>query len=333
MLDRPLPLDNAPPLLLALLQLALGIAVLIGGGELLVRGASRLAAALGISPLVVGLTVVSFGTSAPELAVSLGAAFTPEASLVIGNVVGSNVFNTFVVLGTVAFIGPLVVQQRIVRLEVPLLVGISFLVWLIGDDGSIGRIDASVLLTLLGGYTVFLIRSGRRARDAIPTEYKAAYGSTPKASARQWVEVAVGSVLLVGGAKLVVSGAVDISRALGVSEMIIGLTVVAVGTSLPELVASGVAAVRGERDLAVGNVIGSNLFNLLAVLGITGVVAARALPIPDDAVIFDLPVMVATAVVCVPLVLARASIGRKEGVLLITAYVAYMTAVVMRALG
>jgi cation:H+ antiporter len=262
--------------LTAWLLLLAGLAALVTGAELLVRGASRLALRFGTSPLVIGLTVVAFGTSSPELAVSVQSGLAGQADIAVGNVVGSNIFNVLAVLGLAALVAPLVVQQRLVRFEVPLVVGLSVLVLVMVQDRRVGAVDGLLLLGGLIGYTVFAIRQSLREATAVRSEYDQAFG----VGASGWlarlpaqvVFVLGGLGLLVLGAKWLVDSAVSIARSLGVGEAVIGLTVVAAGTSFPELATSVVAAMRGERDIAVGNVVGSSVFNLLGILGTAALV-------------------------------------------------------------
>jgi len=281
---------------------AAGLALLGFGAELLVRGASRLAAAFGISPIVIGLTVVAFGTSAPELAVSLKAAFAGQADLAMGNVIGSNILNVLLILGASAVIVPLVVHAQLIRLDVPLLIGVSVLVLLMGLDGRIGRLDGLLLFAGALAYTGFLVRQSRRENAAVQAEYAAEYAAKRVASPLvNGLLVLAGLVLLVGGSRLLVTAALAFARAMGVSELIVGLTIVAAGTSLPEIATSILAAARGERDIAVGNVVGSNLFNILIVLGLTALVSPDGVAVAPGALDFDLPVMVAVAVACLPI--------------------------------
>jgi len=254
------------------LLLVAGLAVLVLGAELLVRGASRLALRFGVSPLVIGLTVVAFGTSSPELAVSVQSGLEGKADIALGNVVGSNIFNVLAVLGLSALVAPLVVQQRLVRFEVPLVIGISALSLLLAQDGRIGLFDGLLLVGGLIAYTLLVIQQSRRESAAVKAEYEQEFGGSIAGwLGRLPIQVACvlsGLGLLVLGANWLVDSAVSIARALDISEVVIGLTIVAAGTSFPELATSVVAAMRGERDIAVGNVVGSSLFNLLGILGI-----------------------------------------------------------------
>lgn len=308
----------------------IGAALLIAGAELLVRGASRLAGAAGISPLVVGLTVVAFGTSSPELAVTVGSAVTGQTDLALGNVVGSNVFNVLFILGLAALIVPLVVDEQLVRLDVPLMVAASVLVLLLGLDGAIGRPDGLALVAGLLVYTGYLISRSRRrtVRDEDPA---GGGGSGRPSPALDVGFVVAGLGLLVLGARWMVGAAVDAATALGVSSLVIGLTVVAAGTSLPEVATSVLAALRGQRDIAVGNVVGSGIFNLLAVLGLGGVVAPRGLPVPPGALSFDIPVMIAVAVATLPIFFTGYVIARWEGAVLLGYYVSWTAYLVLDA--
>ncbi len=312
----------------------LGLILLVAGAELLVRGASRLAVAAGISPLVVGLTVVAFGTSSPELAVSVQSSLAGNADIAIGNVVGSNIFNVLLILGLSAAVAPLVVAQQLVRLDVPLMIGVSLLLWLFCADGSLARWEAAILATGVVVYTVFLIRQSRREQRAVEEEYEQEFSQAPIRSPWQWLLniglVAVGLVLLVLGSRWLVNGATVFAEALGVSQLVIGLTVVAAGTSLPELATSVVASLRGQRDIAVGNIVGSNLFNILAVLGVAGSVSPNPIPVSQHAINFDIPIATAVAVACLPIFFAGYRITRWNGWLFLFYYIVYTVYLILR---
>jgi cation:H+ antiporter len=308
-----------------------GLGLLVLGAEWLVKGASRLAAAAGVSPLVIGLTVVAFGTSAPETAVSVKSALAGQADIAVGNVVGSNIFNVLFILGASAAITPLVVASQLIRLDVPVMIGVSLLMLLLAGDGSIGRLDAAVLFAGAVAYTAFQVWQSRRETAAVKDEYAHEYGPRRSAAAVNVGLVVAGLALLVLGSRWLVSGAVAFAQALGVSELVIGLTIVAAGTSLPEVATSILAALRGERDIAVGNVVGSNIFNILAVLGLSGLVAPAGLRAADALLRFDLPVMIAVAVACLPIFASGARIARWEGALFLLYYVAYAAYVVLAA--
>lgn len=316
--------------------LAAGLVVLVVGAEVFVRGASRVAVLMGISPLVIGLTIAAFGTSTPELAVTLQSALTGSADLALGNVVGSNICNILLILGISALATPLVVHAQLVRIDVPVMVGVSLLTLGLALDGVISRFDGILLVLLAVGYTVFLFRQSRisgTTDHAVTEEFDVAEpDEEPGLSASlpfNLLLIPVGIGLLVVGGRWLVSGAVTIAQTFGVSELVIGLTVVAVGTSLPELATSLIAILRGERDLAVGNIVGSNIFNLLFVLGLAGAVAPGGIPIAPAALRFDLPVMIAVAVACLPIFFSGHRIARWEGLLFLSYYVAYTVYLVL----
>ena len=313
-----------------------GLVLLLGGGELLVRGASRLAAALGVSPLLIGLTVVAFGTSSPELAVSIQSSFAGQADLAIGNVVGSNILNVLLILGISSLLAPLVVAAQIVRWDVPLMIGASLLSLALALDRQYGRIDGAVLFASLLLYIAWSIRQSRRESRQIKEEFAREYGEErpPSAPGRiviNLVLIAVGLGLLILGSRWLVQGSTEIARLLGVSELIIGLTIIALGTSMPEVVTSAVASVRGERDIAVGNVVGSNLFNLLCVLGVASLVSPQPIRVAEAVLWFDMPVMIGVAVACLPIFFTGHRISRWEGALFLAYYVAYTTYLILDA--
>jgi cation:H+ antiporter len=324
-----------------MLMFIIGLVALVLGAELLVRGASKLALSLGITPLVVGLTVVAFGTSAPEMAVSVQSAWSGQVDIALGNVVGSNIFNVLFILGASALITPLVVHQQVIRQEVPIMIGVSLLLWALALDGGISRWEGALLAVLVVGYTVLLIRQSRRetaaAQAEVDAEYAEAFDGPPKGWGGHWgvqvLLILAGLALLVLGARWLVEAAVDFARHLGVSELVIGLTIVAAGTSLPEVATSIMAAIRGERDIAVGNVVGSNIFNILAVLGISASVAPADLAVAPAMLAFDLPVMVAVAMACLPVFFTGNRIDRGEGVLFLALYVAYTVYLILHASG
>ncbi len=312
-----------------------GLAVLTVGADVLVRGASRLALSVGISPLVVGLTVVAFGTSAPEMAVSADAALNGSADLAIGNVVGSNICNVLLILGLSALITPLLVAEQVIRQEIPIMIGASLLLVVLAMDGSIGHGESALLLGLLVGYTVFLVRQSRQASQATQDEFADEMPDTRSKWDAHWsvqvLLVVAGLGMLVLGADWLVDAAVAVARAFGVSDLVIGLTVVAVGTSMPEIATSLVAAFKGEKDIAVGNVVGSNVFNILGVLGVSGLVSGGGLPVSEVARNFDLWVMLAVAFACLPIAITGREIARWEGSVFLLYYAAYTAYLVLSA--
>jgi cation:H+ antiporter len=320
-----------------LLLFAGGIAALVVGANLLVRGASNLATALGISPLVIGLTVVAFGTSSPEMAVSVQSAWSGQTDIAVGNVVGSNIFNVLFILGVSALIAPLIVAEQLVRKEVPVMIGASVLLLLLALNGLLGRLEGAVLFAGALVYTVYLIVQARREGAAASAEYGAAFGARAGTRGRHWgyqiAYVLAGLALLVLGSDWLVQAAVQTARWLGLSELVIGLTIVAAGTSLPEVAASVVAALKGERDIAVGNVVGSNLFNILAVLGLSALVSPAGLSVAPALLDFDLFVMIAVALACLPIFLTGHEIARWEGGLFLAYYGLYVTYLLLTATG
>lgn len=312
--------------MLTFVLFVVGLVLLISGAEFLVRGASRLAVAAGISPLVVGLTVVAYGTSSPELAVTVQSSYSGQADIAIGNVVGSNISNILLVLGLSAAIAPLVVAQQLIRLDIPLMIGLSILVLMMGWDGQIGRVDGLVLTSGAVAYTIFAIRQSRKESTEIQEEYAQEFGdgtTTPAHIAIQLLLIAIGVIMIMFGARWLINGAVTIARLLGVSELIIGLTIIAVGTSLPEIATSLIASIRGERDIAVGNAIGSNIFNILFVIGLGSLLVPNGIKVSAAALAFDIPVMITVAVACLPIFFIGYNIARWEGFLFLGYYAAY----------
>ena len=324
--------------LMTFVYLIAGLVLLVAGAEVLVRGAAKLAAQFGIPPLVIGLTVVAFGTSAPETAVSVQAAFNNSGDLAIGNVVGSNIANVLLILGMTALFAPLIVSRQLIRLDVPIMIGASLVVYALAWDGSLSRLDGALLFAGIISYTAFLIISSRRSKDVNEDdEFAKEFGLDEPAKPYAWAInlglIIAGLVLLVSGSNFLVEGAVSLARALGLSELVIGLTVVAIGTSLPELATSITAALKGERDIAVGNIVGSNIFNLLCVLGLASMVSPQAINVAANALAFDFPVMIAVAVACLPIFFSGYRINRWEGLLVLAYYAAYTVYLVLFSTG
>lgn len=307
-------------MLVDLLLMLAGVGLLYGGAEGLVRGAATLAIRARMSPLLVGLTVVAFGTSAPELVVSVQATLAGNGGIAVGNVVGSNVCNLALILGTAAMIRPLTVDAQLTRLDIPVMIGVSFVLALFLANEHLSTAEGAVLLGGVVAYVVFSIRVAKRRMDGALAELEVVAG--PEGSAwRDVAFVAAGLGLLVLGSRVLVSGAVAIATDFGVSEAVIGLSIVAIGTSLPELATSVVAAFKGEGDLAIGNAVGSNLFNALGILGVAAVLR------PLDATGIggvDLGMMLATAVLILPLAWSGYELSRHEGALLLALYAGYV---------
>jgi len=312
-----------------------GLALLVVGAQGLVRGASRLALVLGIPPLVVGLTIVAFGTSAPELAVSIRSCLADRTSVVLGNVVGSNIYNVLFILGLSALIIPLGVAPQLIRWDVPIMIGCAAALQVMALDRTLGRVDGAILVAGIVAYTLFVIRQARRERPAVSEDYAKEMDASVRPDRRigkHVVFMAGGLGLLAVGSDLLVRGAVAVAQAFGVSEVVIGMTVVTIGTTAPELTSCLVAAVRGERDIAVGNIVGSNIFNILAVLGVGALVAPRGIAVDEQMAAFGIPVMAVVCFSCLPVFFAGGAIRRWEGALFLFYFVVYLTYLVLSEL-
>ncbi len=320
-----------------LLLFLAGLGLLVIGANTLVRGASKLALSFGISPLVVGLTIVAFGTSAPEMAVSVGAVLDGKTDIAIGNVVGSNIFNVLFILGISALIAPLVVNIQLIRQEVPIMLGASLLLLAFAFDGTLSMFDGGVLFALLVAYTAFLVVQSRRESQAAKDEFAAEVKpAEPGAWDSHWAAqvglIAVGLVALVLGSDYLVQASVSFAKAMGVSDLVIGLTIVAAGTSMPEVATSITAAIKGERDIAVGNVVGSNTFNILGCLGLSGLVSGDlGLAVASSVLAFDIWVMLAVALACLPVFMTGREIARWEGGIFLGYYAAYVAYLILAA--
>jgi cation:H+ antiporter len=320
--------------LVTVVLFVIGLGLLVVGAESLVRGASRLALAAGISPLVVGLTVVAFGTSSPEMAVSVGAALDDKTDIAVGNVVGSNIFNVLLILGLCALVSPLVIAWKLIRSEVPVMIGVSMVLWLFVWNGELVRWEAALLFAGLVAYVTWAIVQSRR--ESAAAQQESAPGAEPPATPSPWYVnvgyIVAGLAMLVLGSRWLVNGAVEFARELGLSELVIGLTIVAAGTSLPEVATSVIATYRGEREIAVGNVVGSNIFNILGVLGLTGLVSGGGLPVGDMVRTVDVPVMLLAAALCLPVFFSgRSLMHRWEGGMFVALYGVYVAYLVWNA--
>lgn len=306
---------------LFLITTSLGLLTL--GAEGLVRGSASMALRLGLTPLMVGLTVVAFGTSAPELIVSLKASQLGQGDIALGNVIGSNIFNIGVILGLTALICPVPVKLQIIKIDGPIMLGVALLVPLLLLDGNlISRLEGIALTSGIAGYTALLVFLARR--EPAPAWQVEFEEGMPRRS-RHWLLdlllMVAGLALLIAGSRLLVDSSVSVARILGVSEAVIGLTIVAAGTSVPELATSVVAAIRKEPDIAVGNIIGSNIFNILAILG----VSATVMPISASGIrSFDILVMIGFSILLLPVIRSGSRLSRIEGGILLAGYVAYL---------
>jgi cation:H+ antiporter len=309
--------------------IVLGLLLLVAGGEALLRGAVGVATLARLTPAIIGLTVVAAGTSIPELAVSAVAAFQGKVDITVGNVVGSNIFNITFILGLAAIIAPLSIGGNTVRLEYPVLAIVTLMCVAVGSHGSVSRVDAALFLAVYIGFTAYLVTLVREQVTAKEAKQLAAQTTEltgpPDRKPRLWLSlilVAGGIGLLAGGAHLTVLGAVEVGRALGMSERLIGLTIVAAGTGLPEVVTSVVSSIRGRDDIAIANVIGSNLFNILGILGINGLIAE--IPIAPEISNSDNWWMLGVTLLLFPLMYTGRRVNRWEGALLMAVYILYM---------
>lgn len=311
----------------ALFSLTIGFVFLFAGGEALIRGAESLARRLGVPPLLIGLTVVAFATSSPELVVSVRAALSGHGDIALGNVVGSNICNIGLILGAAAIAKPLRVQVQLIRIDVPILLACSLALFILLYDGKVGRADAAVMLLTLAAYQAFSIHQAKLETPEAGMEIERSLPAAPHAPAAAAALVALGLALLIAGGRTFVDGAVGLAAAAGVSPALVSLTVVAAGTSLPELAATLAAVVRGHPDMAAGNVIGSCIFNLLGVLGVTALVA----PVSGAGVgMADLVVMTGFSLLLLPLMSTRLSVSRSEGFLMLFLYGAYILRLAFR---
>lgn len=313
-----------------LLAVVVGLVALVLGAELVVRFGSRLARRLGVPPLLVGLTIVSIGTSAPELAVGIDAVRSGAASLAIGNIAGTNVVNLLLILGLSAAVRPLVLRLQTLRLDLPAMALASLLVLLLAVDGTLSVVDGVILASVAVVYTALLVVFARRESLVVASEFAEEYPPEPRRRAPaavtlHLVMLLVGLVVIVQGADWLVHGATDLARAVGVSDAVIGLTVVAIGTSAPELATTVIATIRGDRDIAIGNLIGSSTYNVTLILGTSLLFAPGHVPVDAELVMIDLPLMVVVSLVCVPVFLTGRRVSRTEGVAFVVAYAAYLT--------
>lgn len=321
---------------IAFLTLVVGLVLLVIGAEFLVKGASRVAAILHIPPLIIGLTIVAYGTSAPEMSVSVMSSFSEQSvDIAIGNVVGSNICNILLVLGLSSVVAPLVVTKQIIRSDVPIMIGVSLLLFMFALDGQISRIDGIILF--VGGilYTLSLIYQSSKQgseQDEFAEEYSFDAPVTPMLWIKNIFYIIGGAALLILGSGWLVDSAVTIAEYFRVSKLLIGLTIIALGTSLPELATSVVASLRGERDIAVGNVLGSNIFNILAVLGIAGMISPNGITVSPSVINFSAPVAIAVAFACLPIFYSGKQIDRWEGLLFLFYYLAYNGYLILDAL-
>ena len=312
-----------------------GLVLLVAGAELIVRSGSRLAAKLGVPPILVGLTVVSIGTSAPELAVGIGAAASGAGSLAVGNIAGTNIVNLLLILGVTAALRAVPLSMQTLRLDLPVMGVVAMVVFLFAIDGELTRTEGAILVGLSVGYTVALVRTARRETAYVAEEFGDAFG-TRRLSSSRWATVGAVVVLVAGlgiiilGADWLVDGSIEIARSFGISEGFIGLTIIAIGTSAPELATAILSTFRGERDIAIGNLIGSSTYNLTLILGIT--VLAAPIVLDPALILVDLPVMILATFFVGVLMLTGRRVGRREGALMVAMYLAYLVYLIVARL-
>ncbi len=320
--------------MIALAWFALGIGALIAGAEFLVRGGSRLAARLGVPPIVIGLTLVAVGTSTPELAVGIEAVRSGNGALAVGNITGSNTVNILLILGLSALLEPLALRLQTIRLELPAMVLTALLLMAMAWNGVLSRAEGAVMVGAGLLYTVLIIYASRKESRAARADFTREYGLPPNGSGRETMRnlgaLMLGIIMTVVGADWFVDGAVGLARAMGVSDAFIGLTIVAVGTSAPELVTTIIGTLKHERDIAVGNLIGSSVYNILIILGITCLVPSSGVAVDRKLILVDIPVMAAVALVCVPVFISGRRVTRVEGGLFVAAYLIYLGYLVLK---
>ncbi|MGZ4452027.1 MAG: calcium/sodium antiporter [Nocardioides sp.] len=303
-----------------------GLALLLVGAEMLIGAGSRLARRLGVPPLLVGLTVVSIGTSIPELAVGVGAAREGTPGLAVGNIAGTNLVNILCILGLSALISPVIFARRTLRFEVPAMIVAVLTFYLLAVDGHLGRLDGVVLTAGALLYTGIAVRNGRQAAaEALPLSAEEQDRVAAIPIGRNTALLVLSMAVIIGGAEMLVHGAADIARSLGISDAVIGLTVVAIGTSAPELVTTIVSTLRGDRDIAIGNLIGSSVYNIVLVLGLTVLVVPGGIEVSSELLNADLLLLVAATLACAPVFVMGARISRLEGGLFVASYAGYLT--------
>lgn len=316
--------------------LILGLVILIFGAEFLVKGAARIAEILRISPLIIGLTIVAFGTSSPEMAVSVKAALTDHPDLILGTNLGSTIFNILFILGICALITPLVVSQQLVWYEVPIMIAAHLLLLCFSFNGKISRLEAFFLFLGLVAYIIFAIYKGRKEAKIVKEEYQKVIGDLPLKQDKFFIFkqiffIFLGLTLCVIGSNVLIDSSVALARLLGVTELVIGVTIVAAGTSLPEVATSVVAAIRGQRDIAIGNVVGSNIFNILGIVGLSGLLAPNGIAVSPIVIYFDLPIAISACFACLPIFFTQHKISRWEGALFLGYYILYILYTIMAA--
>lgn len=309
-------------MILQIVLLFIGLAGLYYGAEWLVGGASRLARSFHIKPVVIGLTIVAFGTSTPELVTSVAAGLKHFSDIAMGNIIGSNIANICLILGLSALVRPLTIDMKLLYREMPIVVGISILLYVMGWDGTLSRTEGGILFGGIVLYTFYVYRVALKEASCIEHEYEEFLGAQKTSNRKNVFFILIGLGALMGGAHFLVHAAIYIAKVVGISELVIGLTVIAVGTSLPELATSMVAAIRKESDISVGNVLGSNIFNILAVLGVSSII--QPLSVNAASLSVDMPVMLFFSICLIPLITWKFRVSRAQGMFLLIGYAVYV---------
>jgi cation:H+ antiporter len=307
-----------------------GLLALLGGAELVVRAGTALATRLSVRPIIIGLTVVSVGTSVPELAIGIDAALNGSPDLAVGNIVGTNLINFLFILGLSAVLIPIAIDRRTLRLDLPAMAAATLALYLMSLDGILTRLEGALLVIGAVAYTASLLRVSRHETADVQDDYARAVTATTEHRLRRIsLSLALGLTLVVVGAELLVEGAVSAASSLGVSDAVVGLTVVAVGTSAPELVTTIISTVRGDRDIAIGNLLGSSTYNIAAVLGLTVLVAPNGVPVSEEVLNADLVLLVVVMAAALPVLVTGSRITRVEGALFVATYIGYLTWLLM----
>ncbi len=317
----------------ALAWFSAGLVLLIVAAELVVRHGASLALAFGVKPLILGLTIVAIGTSAPELAIGITAASNGSGALAVGNIAGTNLVNILLIMGLSALMRPLALHERTLRMDLPMMAVAALVMTALAWDGLLSRADGGFMLAIACVYTASLVRQARHESRGVNAEYREMFGSegarTPATDETRTglngMYLLAGIALSVLGAQWLVDGAVNLARLFGLSEAVIGLTIVAIGTSAPELVTTVVGTLRNERDVAVGNLLGSSIYNILVILGIPCLIApGGGIPVERALLLFDIPLMTAVALLCIPVFISGRGVTRAEGGIFVAGYCAYL---------
>jgi cation:H+ antiporter len=312
-----------------------GLLALIVGAELLTRGGSTLAGRLGVPPIIVGLTIVAVGTSAPELAVGIDAAYKGNGALAVGNIAGTNTANILLILGMSALISPLALHLQTLKLDLPAMVFAAVALWALSLDGNLTPIEGGILVALGAFYTALVVRAARRESRAMRREFKEEYpvnqltGRIRRDFLQPLAALTGGIIVIVFGADWLVDGAVSIARLWGVSDAFIGLTIVAIGTSSPEFVTTLISTLQNRRDIAIGNLLGSSVYNIVFILGATCLLSPDAIPVPRGLITLDIPVMALVALACIPVFISGRQVSRPEAAFFVGSYIVYLSYLVV----